>query len=148
MKRSREPAGWERGGGRSAELSVRARAGGGPVGNTPGTVRGVPRGSAIRLQDLRVRREICFKPVIRAPAHIFPSYGVGSHRAAGSGEGPAGWREDLVRSGAAGRERMLNCRQRCASTGIYYVPYGESGGKNHEIREHHRLDRRHDYPVS
>lgn len=48
--KSREPAGQERGGGRSAELPVRARAEGGPVRNTPGTVRGISRGSAIRLQ--------------------------------------------------------------------------------------------------
>lgn len=48
--KSREPAGQERGGGRSAELPVRARAEGGPVRNTPGTVRGTSRGSAIRLQ--------------------------------------------------------------------------------------------------
>lgn len=46
----REPAGGERDGGNSAELSARARAEGGPVGNTPGTVRGPSRGSAIRLQ--------------------------------------------------------------------------------------------------
>ncbi len=31
----REPAGWERGEGKSAEPSIRARAEGGPVGNTP-----------------------------------------------------------------------------------------------------------------
>ena len=48
--KSREPAGQERGGGRSAELSVRARTEGGPVRNPPGTVRGISRGSAIRLQ--------------------------------------------------------------------------------------------------
>ena len=39
----REPAGWERGEGKSAEPSIRARAEGGPVGNTPGTVREQPR---------------------------------------------------------------------------------------------------------
>ena len=49
--KSREPAGGERDGGNSAELSARARAEGGPVGNTPGTVRGPSCGSAIRLQD-------------------------------------------------------------------------------------------------
>lgn len=36
----REPAGCERDGGDSAEPSVRARAEGGPSGNTRGTVRG------------------------------------------------------------------------------------------------------------
>lgn len=38
--KSREPAGWERGGGRSAESSVQAWAGDGPGGKTSGTVRG------------------------------------------------------------------------------------------------------------
>ena len=55
--RSREPAGEERGGGRSAELPVRARAEGGPVRNTPGTVRGLACGSAIRLQGTPHRIE-------------------------------------------------------------------------------------------
>ena len=45
-----EPAGWEHGGGKSAELSVWVQAGGGAAGNTRGTVRGRGRGGAIRLQ--------------------------------------------------------------------------------------------------
>ena len=44
----REPAGWEGGKGKSAELSVWAQAGGGAVGNTHGTVCGVSRRCAIR----------------------------------------------------------------------------------------------------
>ena len=41
----REPAGEERREGKSAELFVRARTGGGPVGNTCGTVCGsLPQG--------------------------------------------------------------------------------------------------------
>ena len=40
----REPAGWERDGGNSAEPSFQAWAGGGSAGNTCGTVRGSPRG--------------------------------------------------------------------------------------------------------
>ena len=47
----REPAGGERREGKSAELLVRARTWGGSVGNTHGTVRGIFRGGAIRLQD-------------------------------------------------------------------------------------------------
>ena len=46
-----EPAGWEHGGGKSAELSVWVQAGGGSAGNTRGTVRGRGRGGAIRLQN-------------------------------------------------------------------------------------------------
>ena len=43
--KSREPAGWERGGGSSAESPVQAWAGDGPGGKTSGTVRGFgPRG--------------------------------------------------------------------------------------------------------
>ena len=43
--KSREPAGWERGGGSSAESSAQAWAGDGPGGKTSGTVRGdKPRG--------------------------------------------------------------------------------------------------------
>ena len=41
--RSREPAGGELDGGKSAELSVRARTDGGPAGNTFGTVCGLPQ---------------------------------------------------------------------------------------------------------
>lgn len=37
---AREPAGWERAGGKSAELSVQAWPGGGIGRNTSGTVRG------------------------------------------------------------------------------------------------------------
>ncbi len=40
----REPAGWERGKGKSAESLIRARVGDGAAGNTRGTVRGRPRG--------------------------------------------------------------------------------------------------------
>lgn len=47
----REPAGWERRQGKSAELLVRARAWGGSAGNTRGTVCGFHRRGAIRLQD-------------------------------------------------------------------------------------------------
>ena len=43
----REPAGCERGKGKSAELSSRARGEGGAAGNTRGTVRGESRGCAI-----------------------------------------------------------------------------------------------------
>lgn len=43
--RSREPAGWEREGGSSAESFAQAWAEGGPGGKTSGTVRGdAPRG--------------------------------------------------------------------------------------------------------
>ena len=53
-----EPAGREGNGGDSAESSVRARAEGGPVGNTCGTVcellaAALCRGGAIRLQKRR-----------------------------------------------------------------------------------------------
>ena len=41
---SREPAGWERGKGKSAELFAWAQAASGAVGNTHGTVRGRLRG--------------------------------------------------------------------------------------------------------
>ena len=47
-----EPAGWEHGGGKSAEFSVPAGAEGGTVGNTCGTVCGEGRRGAIRLQSL------------------------------------------------------------------------------------------------
>ena len=47
-----EPAGWEHGGGKSAELSVWVQAGGGAAGNTRGTVCGMGRRCAIRLQSL------------------------------------------------------------------------------------------------
>ena len=45
----REPAGWERGGGKSAEPAVQAWGAGGDGGNTSVTVRGAgyPRGCAI-----------------------------------------------------------------------------------------------------
>ena len=39
----REPAGWERGKGKSAEFIIRARMMGGSAGNTRGTVCGRPR---------------------------------------------------------------------------------------------------------
>lgn len=42
---SREPAGMERGKGKSAEPFMRARMGGGAVGNTHGTVRGRTAGA-------------------------------------------------------------------------------------------------------
>lgn len=42
-----EPAGREGNGGDSAESSVRARAEGGPVGNTCGTVRGLAAAGAL-----------------------------------------------------------------------------------------------------
>ena len=48
----REPAGWEGGKGKSAELSAWARAASGAAGNTRGTVCGVGRRCAIRLQSL------------------------------------------------------------------------------------------------
>ena len=48
--RSREPTGEDREGGKSAELPGQVWAGGGSVGNTHGTVRGIFRGGAIRLQ--------------------------------------------------------------------------------------------------
>ena len=48
----REPAGWERGKGKSAELSAWAQAASGAVGNTRGTVCGMGRRCAIRLQSL------------------------------------------------------------------------------------------------
>lgn len=41
----REPAGWERGKGKSAEPFARARAEGGAAGNTRGTVRGLAAGA-------------------------------------------------------------------------------------------------------
>ena len=44
----REPAGWERGEGKSAELSAWARAASGAAGNTRGTVCGMGRRCAIR----------------------------------------------------------------------------------------------------
>ena len=48
--RSREPAGWEREGGSSAESSAQAWAEDGPGGKTSGTVRGSkPRGTRIRV---------------------------------------------------------------------------------------------------
>ena len=50
----REPAGWERGKGNSAEFSVRARAGDGSGGNTRGTVRGLSAAGA-----LSAYRECC-----------------------------------------------------------------------------------------
>ena len=50
----REPAGWEGGKGKSAELLFRARWGGGAVGNTCGTVCGANRRGAIRLQSCHV----------------------------------------------------------------------------------------------
>ncbi len=43
-----EPTGEEHDRGKSAELSAQVWAGGGPVGNTCGTVRGLCRGGAIR----------------------------------------------------------------------------------------------------
>ena len=53
-----EPAGWEHGGGKSAELSVWVQAGGGAAGNTRGTVRGRGRGGAIRLQKHHVFSDV------------------------------------------------------------------------------------------
>ncbi len=56
----REPAGCERGKGKSAEPFVRARTEGGAAGNTRGTVRGSGHGGAIRLQRLHaVWRRAC-----------------------------------------------------------------------------------------
>ena len=52
----REPAGWERGGGKSAELSPRARSEGGAAGKTRGTVREAIRGCAICLQIVHTMR--------------------------------------------------------------------------------------------
>ena len=49
-----EPAGYEHGRGKSAELFIRARMGGGAVGNTCGTVCGENRRGAIRLQSCHV----------------------------------------------------------------------------------------------
>ncbi len=49
----REPAGWERGKGKSAEFLRRARRRDGPSGNTRGTVRGKRPGCAIRLQGVQ-----------------------------------------------------------------------------------------------
>ena len=46
----REPTGMDRERGKSAELSGQVWPGGGPAGNTHGTVRGIFRGGAIRLQ--------------------------------------------------------------------------------------------------
>ena len=48
----REPAGEERGKGKSAEPLFRARRGGGAAGNTCGTVCGKCRRGAIRLQGI------------------------------------------------------------------------------------------------
>ena len=50
----REPAGWEGRGGKSAELSPRARDGGGAAGKTHGTVREAIRGCAICLQIIHI----------------------------------------------------------------------------------------------
>ena len=49
---SLEPAGWERGKGKSAELSIWAQMESGAGGNTRGTVCGMGRRCAIRLQSL------------------------------------------------------------------------------------------------
>ncbi len=48
-----EPAGEERGEGKSAESLRRARRRGGPSGNTRGTVRSESPGCAIRLQGVQ-----------------------------------------------------------------------------------------------
>ena len=55
----REPAGWERGEGKSAELSAWARAASGAAGNTRGTVCGMGRRCAIRLQSLTPLGRAC-----------------------------------------------------------------------------------------
>lgn len=60
----REPAGWERGGGKSAELRGQAWARGGDGENIPATVHGRSRGCAIRLRrrgepSPRVGRSAC-----------------------------------------------------------------------------------------
>ena len=57
----REPAGWERRVGKSAELLVRARAWGGSVGNTHGTVCGFF--SAGALSAYRILRTFRFSNV-------------------------------------------------------------------------------------
>lgn len=54
---AREPAGWERAGGKSAELSVQAWPGGGIGRNTSGTVRGRKSAGALSAnRELRAFR--------------------------------------------------------------------------------------------
>ena len=67
----REPAGRERGKGKSAELSTRARMGGGAVGNTRRTVCGMGRRCAIRLQSFTPRGVLTVGRSVPLPTFSF-----------------------------------------------------------------------------
>ena len=70
----REPAGWERGEGKSAELSAWAQAASGAGGNTRGTVCGTGRRGAIRLQNLRaLARERAVGRGVSLPTFLIPA---------------------------------------------------------------------------
>ena len=56
--KSREPAGWERGRGNSAELSAQAWAQGGSGGNTFGTVRGAGAAGALSAYRICTRQSV------------------------------------------------------------------------------------------